>query len=224
MHLLFNQLVVTATRPILLHIFRTRLNAKETATPASVPEFESALSNACVQCARYSFQILTDAWLRGTFMTFDYFYTQYLFSAATVLAISSLFDDQDGRADRDSFDTAVQFVTQLRDSGNFAAAEFGQHMDAMTSLFASVQARTQSQRSDAPSPQASEGDGFPSGPRSDAAAGMQGFAADGVFADSLSSSLLAEPALTLNLSMRLWTPTLPWDSTGLTSVKSWLSI
>lgn len=197
MHLLFNQLVVTATRPILLHIFRTRLKAKETATPTSIPEFASALSNACIQCARHSCQILTDAWLRGTFMTFDYFYTQYLFSAATVLAISSLLDDQDSQADRDSFDTAVQLITQLQDSGNFAATEFGQHVDAMTSLFASVEARTQPPRSDVPFAQASEGDGVPAGPRPVSVARMHGFAADGVLVDSLSSSLLAEPALDL---------------------------
>ncbi|KAL6889963.1 fungal-specific transcription factor domain-containing protein [Trichoderma evansii] len=146
LYLLFNQLVILATRPILLQVFRTRIKGVDTGSTSEIPDSANALSDACIRSARHSCQILTNLWISGTFMMFDYFYTQYLFTAATVLAISSLLDGKSGQADRECFETALQFLSQLKDNGNFVAAEFKQHMDAMTSLFASVETRMHGQR------------------------------------------------------------------------------
>jgi proline utilization trans-activator len=140
--------VILATRPILLQVFRTRIKGVETGLMSEIPDSANVLSDACIRSARHSCQILTDLWISGTFMMFDYFYTQYLFTAATILAISSLLDGKSGQADRECFETALQFLSQLKDNGNFVAAEFKQHMDAMTALFASVETKLHGQRAD----------------------------------------------------------------------------
>ncbi|KAL9487798.1 hypothetical protein ACSS6W_000075 [Trichoderma asperelloides] len=146
LYLLFNQLVILATRPVLLQVFRTRIKSVDAGSASEIPDSASALSDACIRSARHSCQILIDLWISGTFMMFDYFHTQYLFTAATVLAISSLLDDKSGQADRECFETALQFLSQLKDGGNFVAAEFKQHADAMTALFSSVETKMHGQR------------------------------------------------------------------------------
>ncbi|KAH7126141.1 fungal-specific transcription factor domain-containing protein [Dactylonectria macrodidyma] len=143
LHLYFNQCVITATRPILLHVLRTHVATWDTQsnTDDQVPASAMTLAEACVRCARHSCRLLIECWIDGSFATFDYFYTQYLFSAATVLAISSLLDGKDYRNDREQFESSVQFLEQLRETGNFAAGEFCQHTDAMKVTMAAAQAR-----------------------------------------------------------------------------------
>lgn len=126
--------MVLATRPVLLHVFRTYRESLR--TPASspappIPETALALAEACIRCARHSYRLLTESWIDGAFATFGYFDTQYLFSAATILAISSLMNGKDSQSDGDHFETAAQFLSQLEQNGNFAAKEFCRHIDAM---------------------------------------------------------------------------------------------
>jgi proline utilization trans-activator len=97
------------------------------------------LSEACVRCARHSCRLLIECWIDGSFATFDYFYTQYLFAAATVLAISSLIDGKESRSDKEQFESAAQFLAQLKENGNFAAEEFCRHIDAMKVCMATRQ-------------------------------------------------------------------------------------
>ncbi|KAJ3954945.1 hypothetical protein N0V92_008530 [Colletotrichum tropicale] len=99
------------------------------------------LAEACIRCARHSCRLLTECWIDGSFATFDYFYTQYLFSASTILAISSLLNGKESQNDREQFEEAAQFLSQLRDNGNFAAGEFCQHIDAMKAMMAAAHAR-----------------------------------------------------------------------------------
>ncbi|KAL4863308.1 hypothetical protein BDV12DRAFT_189773 [Aspergillus spectabilis] len=136
LHLLFNQLAVLATRPILLHVLRTHLEARgrPSNTDVKVPASAAALSETCLRCARHSCRMLLESWTNGSFMIFDYFYTQYLFSAATILAISSLLDSPERQTDEEQFELAVHFLSQLRDNGNYAAAEFYKHIEAMMKL------------------------------------------------------------------------------------------
>ncbi|KAK7429421.1 hypothetical protein QQZ08_004013 [Neonectria magnoliae] len=151
LHLYFNQglhshsikCVISATRPILLHVLRTHVATWDTQPNAEpqVPASAMTLAEACVRCARHSCRLLIECWIDGSFATFDYFYTQYLFSAATVLAISSLLDWKDCRSDREQFESSVQFLEQLKETGNFAAGEFCQHTDAMKVTMAAAQAR-----------------------------------------------------------------------------------
>ncbi|KAL3456623.1 fungal-specific transcription factor domain-containing protein [Aspergillus heterothallicus] len=128
LHLLFNQLVILATRPILLHVLRTHRES------SPVPSSAVALADTCVRCARHSCRLLTDSWANGSFMLFDFFYTQYLFAAATVLGISSLLDGKEHQNDHEQFEVAVQLLSQLKSAGNYAAAEFHAHIEAIESL------------------------------------------------------------------------------------------
>ncbi|KAL4811618.1 fungal-specific transcription factor domain-containing protein [Aspergillus spinulosporus] len=142
LHLLFNQLAILATRPILLHVLRVHLEScgqpgKETNVPASA----TALSETCIRCARHSCNLLSDSWTNGSFMVFDFFYTQYLFSAATILAISTLIYGKDRRSDEEQFEVAVSFLLQLRDNGNYAAAEFHRHIEGIIDLMHSTKIR-----------------------------------------------------------------------------------
>ncbi|KAJ5019977.1 hypothetical protein K4K57_005917 [Colletotrichum sp. SAR 10_99] len=68
-------------------------------------------------------------------------FNQYLFSASTILAISSLLNGKESQNDREQFEEAAQFLSQLRDNGNFAAGEFCQHIDAMKAMMAAAHAR-----------------------------------------------------------------------------------
>ncbi|KXH54166.1 fungal specific transcription factor, partial [Colletotrichum salicis] len=135
---------ILATRPILLHILRTQVASWPSATTTTTPETQVpasaiTLSEACIRCARHSIRLLTDSWIDGSFATFDYFYTQYLFSALTILAASSLLQDSHGAVggagapndDKEAFEESVRFLSQLRDAGNFAAQEYCHHVDVM---------------------------------------------------------------------------------------------
>ncbi|KAJ4253374.1 hypothetical protein NW762_010529 [Fusarium torreyae] len=143
LHLYFNQVAITATRPILLHVLRTHVAAWDTQprTEPQIPASAVTLSEACVRCARHSCRLLIECWIDGSFATFDYFYTQYLFAAATVLAISSLIDGKECRSDKEQFESAAQFLAQLKENGNFAAEEFCRHIDAMKVCMTAVEAR-----------------------------------------------------------------------------------
>ncbi|WYZ37971.1 hypothetical protein EsH8_II_001477 [Colletotrichum jinshuiense] len=143
LHLNFNQCAVSTTRPILLHVLRAHVASWGTmATPEpQIPATAVTLAEACIRCARHSCRLLTECWIDGSFATFDYFYTQYLFSAATILAISSLLNGKESHNDREQFEEAAQFLSQLKENGNFAAEEFCQHIDAMKATMAAAQVR-----------------------------------------------------------------------------------
>ncbi|KAF6838629.1 fungal specific transcription factor domain-containing protein [Colletotrichum plurivorum] len=134
LHLSFNQCAILATRPILLHILRTKVASWPSSSPVDetqVPASAITLSEACIRCARFSIRLLTNSWIDGSFATFDYFYTQYLFSALTILAASSLLDGPESRSDREAFEESARFLSQLRDAGNFAAQEYCHHVEVM---------------------------------------------------------------------------------------------
>jgi len=136
LHLSFNQYVILSTRPILLHILRAHKQLWHDAPRTRdlkhvIGETPLALAEACIRCARHSHRLLTDTWIDGSFAIYDYTYTQYLFSAATILAISSISIGQNDDSDKDGFDSASQFLDQLKQNGNYAAKEFCQHLQAI---------------------------------------------------------------------------------------------
>ncbi|KAI1044250.1 hypothetical protein LB504_012986 [Fusarium proliferatum] len=134
LHLSFYQCVILTTRPILLHALRVRVAAARISTPSSamhVPASASALSEACAKCARHSVRLLTQAWIDGIFVTFDCFFTRYLFSSLTILAVASMLDGKDNTADRESFGEAASLLRQLKDAGNCVAQEYCHHVEAM---------------------------------------------------------------------------------------------
>lgn len=103
-----------------------------------------ALSEACATCARHSYGLLTDDWTNGSLILFDYFDMQYLFSTATILAISVLWERNACSMDRDRLECVAQFLLQLPLNGNLAAAEFHQHVSAIMPLLESRESESKS--------------------------------------------------------------------------------
>lgn len=131
LHLAFNQLLILATRPVLLHVLGCHLATSRagdaTATESELPGSVRAVVDACVQTARHSCLLLTECWINGSFHAYDFFYTQYLFSASTILAISAILprrQDESPHDDIGGFLNAADFLEQLQRHGNFAAREF----------------------------------------------------------------------------------------------------
>jgi proline utilization trans-activator len=88
-----------------------------------------AISDACIRCARHSCTLLTQCWINGSFHGLDFFYTEFLFSAATILAISSVLSLPKSHDDAESFEIAVDLLEQLKQSGSFCAADYCSQMD-----------------------------------------------------------------------------------------------
>ncbi|XDG05868.1 hypothetical protein ABKA04_005483 [Annulohypoxylon sp. FPYF3050] len=133
LNLFFNQALILVTRPILLHVLRLQKKAAQEGSGEN--QFPSnntkALAEVCIQCARHSYTMVTESWIAGSFYTCDYFNTQYLFSAATILAIASLINNPIAQKDREMFEFAGQLMRKLRDAGSFPATEYCRHLDGI---------------------------------------------------------------------------------------------
>ncbi|KAH6703133.1 fungal-specific transcription factor [Leptodontidium sp. MPI-SDFR-AT-0119] len=128
LHLSFNQCVILATRPVLLHVFTiSRIMPTHGALADNIAPVISTLAEACLRTARHSNELLTEVWIDGTLSTFGYFDAQYLFSSAVILAISSV-TDVDGR-DSDLVEAAAQLLQSMANCGNLSAIEFCGHLD-----------------------------------------------------------------------------------------------
>jgi hypothetical protein len=133
-HLAYNQAVIVTTRPILLHLLRQRrLNTANStaAQPPAPSESVKSLASACIRSARQSMNWLKRSWAEGTFPTFDYFSMQFLFSAATILALSALMREPGCSNDQEDFELACSFLQQLERSGNYGAKEYFTHVEAI---------------------------------------------------------------------------------------------
>ena len=98
------------------------------------------LAETCIQCARHSYRLLSEAWIHGSFAIFDYLKAQYLFSSSTILAISSLLGSARSQNDEEDFYNAAEILKQLDQNGNFGAEEFCQHLDEMKKLMGEANA------------------------------------------------------------------------------------
>ena len=136
MHLSFIQSVIVVTRPVLLHLYRQSIPRRDDDSVQAPPFSDPALSltTACVRYARQSMELLKRSWADGSFPTFDYFHVQFLFSSATILAISALLKGTGWANDREDFLLACSFLHQLEQNGNLAAKEFSTHVDALKAM------------------------------------------------------------------------------------------
>ncbi|KAL5046503.1 hypothetical protein BDW71DRAFT_197453 [Aspergillus fruticulosus] len=79
-----------------------------------VPASATALSETCIRCARHLCCLSIDSWTNGSFMVLDFFYAQYIFSAAIVLTISTLLHGKDRQSDEEQFEVAhIEAITDL---------------------------------------------------------------------------------------------------------------
>lgn len=95
--------------------------------------------DTCVTCARHTCRLLSSCWISGAFPPLYHDLTQYLFSALTVLAVSSLLNHEDALSDKEWFEESVQLLEQLKDSGNLPAREFHRHVKLITNALTKVE-------------------------------------------------------------------------------------
>ncbi|KAK3990400.1 fungal-specific transcription factor domain-containing protein [Cladorrhinum sp. PSN332] len=154
MHLTLNQTIILATRPILLYGLRLHFSpspGRRGLPKPIIPDSAKTLIDTCTRCARHSCRILSQSWVSGAFPALFHDLTQYLFSALTILAASSLLpsDSPHGSdkptaaagfrvSDREAFEESVQLLSQLKDSGNFPAREYYRHVELIVAAIKKV--------------------------------------------------------------------------------------
>ncbi|KAF5228890.1 hypothetical protein FAUST_10767 [Fusarium austroamericanum] len=130
LQLAYNQLLILATRPVLLYVFRRHIERVATTSPSTcLPEQVEGTADSCVRAARQSSKMLFQSWVNGGFHIFDYSYVRYFFSSSVILAISSVLGKQYSQDDKDRFNLAAGFLQQLKQNGNPAAMEFYAHIN-----------------------------------------------------------------------------------------------
>ncbi|CAI7611893.1 unnamed protein product [Penicillium bialowiezense] len=132
LHLQFNQCIMLASRPVLLHalIQAKCSNAEESDSHATIRQTLRTLSEACIHAARHSHSLIMEEWINGSLPIFGYFYAHYLFSSALVMVVSSQLYPENGN-DFAMFEAAFEILRSMRDHGNLAAAEFYDNLECI---------------------------------------------------------------------------------------------
>lgn len=138
LHLCYNQCITHTTRPILLHIFRTkfRLSSDPRLPAQTAPVFSPttlALADSCINAARMSNKILSKLFVDGTLATLGYWDAHYLFSSTLILIMSEVMEPNPAVCD--AVQTAFSLLASMRDDGNVPASDF---YDRLTLIRASV--------------------------------------------------------------------------------------
>ncbi|KAJ4017470.1 hypothetical protein NW761_014383 [Fusarium oxysporum] len=89
LHVHCNHCIVLTTRPVFFQHFRSQANLPHARTsPGPCSAVVPALADACVSAATTCYKLLRRLWVNGQIVTLGGFDSQYLFSAATILAMS----------------------------------------------------------------------------------------------------------------------------------------
>ncbi|KIW50250.1 hypothetical protein PV05_11857 [Exophiala xenobiotica] len=134
LHLSFDQTVILVTRPVLLHVLKRTLQTslgRSTSHTTPITPLMSELANASIDAARHIHDLQSQAWISGTLPNVGYFDSLYIFSAAIILAISSILSP--AGADKLCFETASQILQTLAENGNLPAAQLLTHLERVQS-------------------------------------------------------------------------------------------
>jgi proline utilization trans-activator len=125
----FNQCIMLATRPILLHVLKVKDpfgdHCAGTPSAGSWPRLSDtarSLADSCIAAARTSNSILSQLFVENALATCGYFDAHHLFSSTLVLVISAIVSPNSG--DSDAVQTAFQLLMVMRDNGNAAAGQY----------------------------------------------------------------------------------------------------
>ena len=81
--------------------------------------------------------------MNGAFPALYHDLTQYLFSALTVLAASSLLGHENSHSDKEWFEESVDLLSRLKDGGNIPAREYYRHVELLVTTRDMVEQRMQ---------------------------------------------------------------------------------
>lgn len=133
LHLQFNQCIMLATRPILLHTMMqyrcSNLSGNNDTSQTNTQTLKS-LGDACIHAARHTHSLIVEEWTNGCMPIYGYFYAHYLFSSALIMVISSEIHPE---IDNDFalFETATEILRAMSDHGNLAATEFYDNLECL---------------------------------------------------------------------------------------------
>lgn len=146
LHLAYNQLIITTTRPILLYTFKTQFHLGSKVTTPRTQEFSSttlALAEACVNAARTSNSILTRLFIDGNIATFGYLDAHHLFSSTLILIMSAVMNPSVAMSE--AVQTSTNVLREMRDYGNIPAGNYCGHLKHIHSSVSSMQAEAAKQ-------------------------------------------------------------------------------
>ncbi|KAJ5951671.1 uncharacterized protein N7479_010084 [Penicillium vulpinum] len=133
LHLQFNQCIMLASRPILLHALIQATSPESIAediTQTNIRQTLKTLSDACIHAARHTHSLIVEEWTNGSLPIFGYFYAHYLFSSALIMVISSLIYPENSN-DFALFEAAFEILRAMSSHGNLAATEFYDNLESV---------------------------------------------------------------------------------------------
>jgi hypothetical protein len=125
LQLYFNQCIILTTRPVLLHVLKSKRPFGSEAEANSTPPITDAarmLADACVSAARTSNGILSQLFIERSLATYGFFDAHHMFSSTLILIISAIVSPNS--SDSDAVQTAFHLLKAMRDSGNLAAHQY----------------------------------------------------------------------------------------------------
>ncbi|KAJ5606783.1 hypothetical protein N7537_003402 [Penicillium hordei] len=133
LHLQFNQCIMLASRPVLLHALIQATSPEsitEDNAQMNIRQTLKTLSDACIHAARNTHSLIVEEWTNGSVPIFGYFYAHYLFSSALIMVISSLVYPEN-RNDFALFEAAFEILRAMSSHGNLAATEFYDNLECV---------------------------------------------------------------------------------------------
>ena len=124
----FNQCIILTTRPILLHVLKTKnpfasaaVSPGESGTPP-ISDTARMLADSCISAARTSNSIVSQLYIENALATYGYFDAHHLFSSTLILIISAIISPNS--SDSDAVQTSFYLLKTMRDNGNMAASQY----------------------------------------------------------------------------------------------------
>lgn len=124
----FNQCIILTTRPILLHVLKTKnpfanptAPTGESITPP-ISDTARMLADSCISAARTSNSIVSQLYIENALATYGYFDAHHLFSSTLILIISAIISPNS--SDSDAVQTSFYLLKTMRDNGNMAASQY----------------------------------------------------------------------------------------------------
>jgi hypothetical protein len=125
LHLAYNQCIIQATRPVLLHLFKSQLDPKVREEGSARPNISSitmALAESCVHAAQASSRMVECLFLDGSIATFGYWDAHHIFSAAMILIMSAMM--RATSVNSEYLETLLSVLRALKNDGNIPAVDF----------------------------------------------------------------------------------------------------
>ena len=156
LHMHYHLCIIQTTRPILLYVFKNKFRAHGSSDEAqqSFSPLTLALTEACVQSAKTTNQLLSKLFVEGNLAVFGYFDAHYLFSSTLILIISACMNP--AASTSEAVATALSLLKAMADNGNISARDYVGRLEHIRSRVNNVRSEAGSQHgvSSSPSSQA----------------------------------------------------------------------